>query len=201
MAAEHRHILARVLTRLAGLLLLVVALGGVLYASRVSLAQYRYHQLRKTVEKPGEGFAAEVLELHASYPRNYHLLAWAAEMAHDRALRLDGAARLTAFEETGLLCDAGLDLNPHRVPLPIIKTSLISQASLAEAIIYWEAFVAWDYWNPYNHAYLAELYAAAGRFGDAARALNLIQDTPFAASASRALRRAYEREAQFPAGL
>ena len=197
--AYRRTVLATTI-RMAGAILFLLALAGTWYAVRVSRAQFDYHQL-KHVQPPGPDYVERTRALHKRYPRNYHLLAWATERAFDQAQTLEGDARLRALAETRQLCDWGLALNPYHLPFPIIHTALLSQDSLDAAIAYWETFVAWDYWNPYNHAYLVELYAADGRFGAASRSLRLIEHTSFSKDAIRALQHAYERESRMPPGL
>jgi len=178
----------RMLQRGAGLLLIVCSLPGLIHGVRAGLAQHLYWRVK---HGPDRNDAGEILRVgsraHAIYPYNYNLCLWTAE----RALSMANAApagppREEAYELVSRWCETGLALNPYPRRLRFIKMHLLHRTSVAAALRYWEEYVDWHFWEPYNHAVLVELYAAAGRFAEAESALRL-------AKGSRSFRPARER--------
>ena len=119
------------------------------------------------------------------YPYNYYFPMWTAENAYygwesddDAKGRLETARRW---------CDAGIELNVYRSALRLLKTRLLRTVSLGQATAYWEEYVDWNFWNPHNHAVLAELYAAGGAWGRAMQSLRWVRGSPYYEHARRSV--------------
>ena len=53
------------------------------------------------------------------------------------------------------------------------------EKSPEEGRAYWETYVEWDFWSPYAHAVLAEMYARSGNFQRAESELQWTQNSEF----------------------
>jgi hypothetical protein len=155
---------------LAGVVLLLVGLSGAVWGARAALAQFMYCQSKfgRLRHDPDLVFA---LCKRASrlYPIDYYFCMWTAEKAYYSSLepglhRLWRDGRRQVAREW---CERGLKLNFYKSPLRLLNTRLLAEDSLEDAIDYWHGFVEWQFWNPYNHAVMAELHA---RNGDRLRA-------------------------------
>lgn len=135
------------------------------------------------------------------YPYNYRLLAWGAEKAFDHSQNTIGADRIEYIHLAETLCNRGLSLNRYMMPLPFIKMQLLCLTSIKEGIKYWEQYVEWDYWNSYNHAVLAGLYAADGEFGKAMQSLQFIKGTEDFAEANKIVQDYWNADSAMPVQL
>jgi hypothetical protein len=177
-----------------GLFLAALSFSWLLYGFGAARAQIAYFRARYGGENlPAEAIVERCGAAQRAYPRNYHFCRWAALRAWESAAEGGPRAekRRAAAERW---CGAGLALNPYDRLLRLVKTRLLEGASVAEALRFWEKHVAWQFWEPRNHAVLVDLYARAGDYDRAMRSLRLIRGTPSYPSALQALRRAWAKE-------
>lgn len=185
----------RTVCALLGACLMTGSVALAWHGLRASVASQKYHAAKygdakgdvDTVLKLGE-------EAWTRYRWNYHFCILAAEAAHHAAentTNLQSSAHMKDAER--LWCERGLVLNRHKSQLRILKARSLSETSPLDAARYWEAFVDWDYWDPYHHRVLVEFYAAAGEFERAEECLNVIEGLDHAREAEVALREAWER--------
>lgn len=181
-----------------GLLLLAVSVYGIFHGARVGLAQAIYHHVKYGSE------AGKVENLRSAltrcqhtyrlYPYNYYFCIWMAEKAYYNRFGPDGKESPELLEAARLWCERGLDLNYYRSQLRRLKTRLLAEKSLPEAIKYWEKYIDWQFWEPYNHAVLVEMYAEAGDFSKAAESLAWVEGSRYYDETSEKLHKAWKRE-------
>ena len=166
------------------------------YAARVSLAQQIHHAAKYGIHKDA---ASEELSDYWErstklYPHNYHLYIWAAEKCwYSRYIKpgVEDTSRLTA---AGRWCSSGLKANYYSSQLRLLKTHLIERESVADAVEYWEDYVDWHFWSPYNHVVLVDLYVKAGDFVRASESLEWVRNSKYYKEASRKLDDAWQKE-------
>ncbi len=73
----------------------------------------------------------------------------------------------------------GLAANSYGWRLSVTRAKVLAETSPDEAVRFWERYVEWHYWEPFNHAYLAELHARAGDTGRALHVLRRIEGMPY----------------------
>jgi len=123
---------------------------------------------------------------------------WTADTAYDTAFDAGGRADDERLSIARRWCEIGLELNPFRRPLRVLKTGLLARDSLRDAIDYWERYVDWHFWDPGNHALLAELYAEDGDFGKAMQSLRWVQGSEHYEAVRSALQDAWRNEISSP---
>jgi len=128
------------------------------------------------------------------YPHNYSFCTWTSEMAwygrHDE----DGAENPTKRAIADQWCQRGLALNSFDSQLRMLEVNLLIDEELKDAIRKLEAYVEWNFWEPYNHAFLAELYARDGRYGDAIESLLWVKGSRYERDARQRVRDAWTAE-------
>ena len=182
LSADHRFAAA------LGTVLLALSLAGAVYAVGASIAgalSWRAHY--GAPKASPEEIAALCGKAFLFYPHNWYFSITAAEATYYGAAEVEGAARAERLRLAQVWCDRGLAQNPYKSQLRRLKTRLLWEESPTRAIAYWEAYTDWHYWEPYNHATLAELYARAGRFDQAERVLVRIAGRPFYAEGRKAV--------------
>ena len=92
------------------------------------------------------------------------------------------------------LCNAGLRCNPYNGQLKLIKTRLFEEKSVAEAIAYWRDYVDWEFWRPYNHAVMSELYSEAGNIEKAQDELMWLKGSEYYEETRKFLLKAWGKE-------
>jgi hypothetical protein len=156
---------------LAGLILLVISLVGMGHSLRAGLAQRYYWQAK--FAKPEAG-AERVLDLcckaYVLYPDNYYFSILAAEKAYYAASDEKGM-KGKRLEQAAVWCERGLVQNWWKGSLRRLKTRILWEESPSRAIRFWNDYTEWQFWEPYNHAVLAELYAGVGDFENADQSL------------------------------
>jgi hypothetical protein len=181
---------------LCGAGLAALALCGVVYGARAALAQAIYHQAKYGIARNNPaGILRRCREAHRLYPYNYRFCVWAAEQAYDNRLETDGRESLDRIEAASLWCDRGLALNPYQTSLRLLRTRLLGRQSATAAVAYWREYTDWHFWEPYNHAFLVELYARAGDYGAAIDELAWVKGSEYEQQARRALRDSWKAEA------
>lgn len=182
----------------SGLLLLVVA-AGTIHGVRAAVAQALYYQSKygsaRTETTAVLGRADRAARL---YPFNYRFCVYAAERAF--ATCHDGPEALSAPHTAAARrwCDAGLALNFHSTTLRLLKVRLLEEESAARAAEFLEAYVDWDFWDPYYHAELVRLHAAAGDFAKAFRSLPWVEGSEYYVRSKKVLQAAWQREMAMP---
>ena len=204
-----------VLSKIIAMVLILISGFYIFYSVRAGMAQVIYFQTKKKCSLADSslqgGSGQEVYSLNQLiskcqkadrlYPYNYRLMAWGAEEAFERSQNSIGVERVDYLDFTGMLCDRGLSLNRYMMPMPFIKMQLLCLKSIKEGTEYWEEYVEWDYWNSYNHAVLAGLYAADGKFGEAMQSLQFIKGTVDFAEANKIVQDYWEADSAMPSNL
>lgn len=161
---------------------------------RAGLAQAMYARAKFGADRCN---LRRILALCASanrfYPYNYSFCFWAAE----QAFFASGSPQ--DREERALArawCDRGLAMNPWNRELQILAARLTQRESPARAARQWERYVEWQFWDSYNHALLAELYADAGDIERAWDELEWVKGSRYYENTRTAIRAAWRRERQ-----
>lgn len=175
---------------LLGILLLLGATAGVVRAACGAAAAYDYFVAVHGSVRPVPGTVMDLFrKAYRWYPGNYYFSIAAAELAYRKSE--EGGTNAVAWRElSSLWCERGLAQNRHKSQLVRLRTRLLWPDAPAQAMECWAAYTDWNYWEPYNHAVLAELHAEAGNFEVADRELELIRAFP--AYQDAAARVAYE---------
>ena len=171
----------RRLARSYGILLVLVGLAGVWHVTQSERVACLYREARY-------GNAAGDLErirvlaerAYAISPVHYLFWTWVCERARDARPVAPGEEREEQTAVMACWCERGLAANPWSPALRVIHAGLLCERDPRAAIRWWESCVAWQYWEPYNHALLAELYARAGEFTRAFDILWRIRGQPYA---------------------
>jgi tetratricopeptide (TPR) repeat protein len=179
----------------AGAALVAVSAYGVCYGVQAGIAHSMYHDAKYG---DARGDYGQVLnrceEAHALYPYNYYFSIWTAEKAFYTSFDVDkneAEKRIAAAERW---CDIGLAQNFHNSQLQLLKTRLIERKSLPEAIKFWEAYVEFQFWEPYNHAVLAEMYTKAGDFEKAFDSLEWTKGSKYHDETAKTIKDAWNRD-------
>ncbi len=172
---------------LVGVFLLVISLAGMRLALRAGTAQAYYFTM-KYGSPVADTF--QLLEAcrkaYALYPWNYYFSILAAEAAYsawEQQRRHDDSW----FHQASLWCERGLRQNPWKSQLRRVQARLLWRDSPREAIRVWREYTDWHFWEPYNHAVLAEMYAMAGDFPRAEAELLWTEGTVEEQNARRAV--------------
>ena len=183
--------------------LILMGLGayGVVHSAIALAAQSGHYAVRLGIlgaHPHGKVDSGAILKLsdrfHSWYPYDYRLCVWIGEGAfygwggspdtHDGPL-LDVAS---------VWCERGLSMNPHSRSLRLLRTRVLELEAPSDAAAYWEDFVEWDFWDPFNHAVLAGLAARAGGFVKALRSLEMTRNSPYYDDTRKDIRRAWKIE-------
>lgn len=175
-----------------GAVLLVLSVAGAVFAAKAAVASRLSFQAQF-----GSGCddVEQVLDhcriAYSLYPHNYYFSIYAAEMAYYRAPEVQGRIRAHRLRQASLWCDRGLKQNHYKSQLRRLKTRFLWEESPEKAIAYWRDYTEWHFWEPFNHATLAELQARAGEFEEAEKSLAWVKVDP---GAHEAARRIVQRE-------
>jgi len=176
-------------------LLLGLALGHAVYGARAATAQWTYFASKYGRQpRAVRELLAAARRAHRWYPHNYYFAILAAERAHAEAAACAPPDE-ELWRQARFWCERGLAQNPWRSSLRWLKTRLLWREAPAEAIRYWEQFTDWNFWEPWNHAVLAELYARAGAFEKADEALYWARGAPNYEDVRRAVLEEARRQA------
>ena len=184
-----------------GVLLLTISVCGLIHGIRAGLAQAIYHETKfgeDVEENDPLAVSRRCAYAHRLYPHNYLFCIWTAEKAYYNRFRPNGKERQDYLDTAKVWSDIGLNLNFYKSSLRLLKTRLLKRDSPAAAITYWEKYVDWQFWEPYNHAVLVKLYAAAGNFGKAMESLTWVEGSKHHADAYQKLRDAWQHEMALP---
>ena len=185
-----------------GAVLLVISISGIVYASRVALAQGKYGWAK--LMTPADDWC-NILDLSESashiYSANYYACILAAETAYFSSFGLSDKDAAENINKSQKWCDKGLKANSYRMQLHRLKTCLMARSSIPDAARYWERCVDWQFWEPANQALLVELYARTGQYEKAVDSLILIKESSYYAEASGRLNDAWKKEKDFPSDM
>lgn len=175
--------------------LLVVAGICTVRGARTAIAQAIYVESKYGLTKDDEEKVfANCERAYALYPYNYRFCTWTAEMAWYGRFDEDGSEIAARRALADYWCQRGLGLNPFRGQLRTLEVRLLMQEALREAVRKWEAYVEWHFWEPFNHAFLAELYALDGRYEDAIESLAWAKGSRYAREARQRVLDAWNAE-------
>ena len=114
---------------------------------------------------------------------------------------IDGSEMQTRRVLADLWCQRGLELNAFNSQLRLLEVRLLMDDALKEAIGKGEAYVEWQFWEPFNHVFLAELYAKDVRYKDAVESLAWAKGSRYASEARQRVLDAWHAEMQAVAAL
>jgi hypothetical protein len=178
----------------AVLALLVVCAAGVVHGVRAASAQWMYERAKYGADRSS---LLRILALCESaqrlYPFNYYFCLWAATQACQAS---DVPGQGAAHAAADRWCARGIALNPYNRKLQIIRARRLQGRAPRQAAAQWARYVDWQFWDPYNHSLLAELYADAGEVEQALAELEWARGSPYFAAARGRLLEAWEREKQ-----
>jgi len=187
------------LSILAGILILALSACGILHGMRAGVAQGLYRQAKfGSVRDKPRGIFRRCERARRLYPYNYYFCILASEKAYDRARSLRGAGKADLMAISEKWCDEGLALNRYRRKLRVLKAKHLRRRSPDEAVMYWEEYVDWHFWDPYNHALLADIYASAGYFGKALESLEWVKGSEHYDRVAASVRHAWRGEMKSP---
>ena len=146
-----------------GVLLLAGSAAGVAHAVSGTVAAGQYFMAVCARPPPApETVLALCAKAYGWAPWNYYFSIAAAELAYRQSET--ATTNAAAWRRlSSLWCDRGLAQNPHKSQLVRLKTRLLWPDSPAQAIACWSEYTDWNFWEPYNHAVLAEMRALATR--------------------------------------
>lgn len=180
---------------LLGLGLLALAVAGTGYGLRASRAQAEYYRAKYGALRNQPAKALALAESsHDQYPLSFYLCAWAAEVAYYGDWGAEEPGPLARRQLAQRWCERGLALNGWYRPLRLLEVRLVAEHSLPDAIRLWERYVDWQFWDPYNHAVLVDLYSSAGRYEQAVEALALVKGSSSEKAARRQVQQAWADE-------
>jgi len=159
-----------------GVVFLVLSFAGVIHGTRAAFAARLSYKAQLTQPPVAvEDIITLCRRAYSLYPWNYYFSIFTAEAAYYQADAVRGEARSERLRQAQLWCDRGLIQNKYRCQLRRLKARFLWEESPAEAISYWAAYTDWDFWEPYNHATLAELYARNGDSDKAEQELKWVE--------------------------
>lgn len=172
---------------LIGVVMVGVALAGVWHSVCAGVAHCCYHAAKYGRASDTEQVLALCRRAYVLYPANYYFSILAAEKAFYTAGLVEAGARKRRLDQAAVWCDRGLMQNGWKGQLRRLKVRFLWEQSPSEAIRFWRAFTDWQFWEPYNHAELAVMYAQVGDFASAEREMKLISGTPDGARVRQAI--------------
>jgi hypothetical protein len=165
---------------LVAVLLVVISVAGVVYGSRVWQAQRLYFESKYgTASDDPARIIDNCRRAYALYPFNYRFCLLAAEAAHDSAAKLTGDEAKARLALAELWCRRGIVLNPYPRGFQWLLSEFLWKQSPEFAIDTWRRYVDWDFWSPYNHSVLADMYVKAGDIARAEKELAWTKDSEY----------------------
>lgn len=178
-----------------GTTLLCLSLAGVIHGTGAAWAARL--SCRAQLAQPPlavEQVVAWCYKAYTLYPWNYYFSIYTAELAYYQADAVSGPDRAERLRQARIWCDRGLVQNPFKSQLRRLKTRFIWEESPSEAIAYWKAYTDWQYWEPYNHATLAEMYSRYGEADKAEAELRIVRGDPMGYADYEKVRAAVAKE-------
>jgi tetratricopeptide (TPR) repeat protein len=166
---------------ITGIILLLLSTWGMIYAVRVSIAQLIYHHTK--FGPNADGYVTHEVntrceDAYKFYKHNYYFSILCAEKSwYEYSCSTNNDVRAKELLEiASKWCEIGLTQNKYRSQLRLLKARLLFLENPSQAIDYWKQYVEWDFWYPYNHAVLAEMYIDNGEYEKALKTLELIRN-------------------------
>lgn len=180
---------------LAGLLLSALSVPALVYGLHATRAFATYHQAKWRSSGMPPGSLLELCDdAHAQYPHNYRLSTLAAETALAQGLAAGGEEADAFLEMAEDWCDTGLEQNASHPELREMKARLLAYGSHREAVAYWERYLDWHFWEPWNHAVMVDLSVEAGDLARAEAALKWLEGSAHHAAALRQIEEARKQQ-------
>lgn len=155
--------------------MLAMSVLGTTRGIRASAAYSLYNQAKFGKDKDDAGSVlAKAATAQGFYPYNYYFCIWVAERCYYEHFK-QGVDRKYLLRSVDYWCDRGLRQNPYKRELRMLRARLLAMDSPSDAAEYWSRYVDWHFWDPFNHAALAEFHAMAGDFDRAFASLELIR--------------------------
>lgn len=171
---------------LMGVAIFVAGLAGVVWSVRAGTAHIVYRVAkRQTTEGGLDGMLRLCGRAQSLYPWNYYVCIRAAEASYYGSGEPRSAQWKERIQVSRAWCERGLRQNPWKSQLRRLKARLLWLESPRAAVDYWSAYVDWHYWEPHNHAVLAEMYGQLGDFKSAEKEMALIAAFPESAEARK----------------
>lgn len=126
------------------------------------------------------------------YPRNYFTCSYAAE-ATFHASAVHATEKAENLKRSKRWTQRGMRLNRYSRPLNLRWVSHLAREELARAIEHMQGYLEINFWHPYNHVVMAELYALAGEFDRAHQSMYWAAKSEYARSGWRRVNRAQQR--------
>ncbi|MBL7114486.1 MAG: hypothetical protein ISS35_01860 [Kiritimatiellae bacterium] len=176
--------------------LLIFSALGMVHSVRALVAQSFYHYGRygEGSKKSPLRIAAACAKAHKLYPYNYNFCIWAGKQAFYGRYETNDVAAVELLIQARLWSDAAHTLNPRNSEAVHLKAEVLALDSLDEAILLWEDYVNWCFWEPFNQWVLFDLYERAGRLEQAEMTMYWLQETEYAERAESMLRSAWARK-------
>lgn|GEM_PF-6269895 len=169
---------------------------GLFHSVRAASAHILYHSAKYGA---GARDAKQALALcarsHALYKNNYHICLFAANTAYSASLNAAGAEAGRLRAESEKWSGVGLGINRYNRDLNLAMLSVLcaDKNRRGEAVVFWEKYTDWHYWDPFNQLVLLKMYAWSGRFNDAMNKAILLKGTVSEAEASAVVANARSR--------
>lgn len=181
------------------MLALVVSVLGITRGIRATAAYFLYHQARYgSAQDNVTGVMANCSTAYRLYPYNYSFAILAAERAYYESSDASGREKSYLLSSADYWCDTGLELNPYKSQLRMLRARLLAKDSPSDAVEYWTAYLGWHYWEPFNHCVMAEFHAMAGDFDEAFRALDVIKGMAHYEDGLKRVNHYWHKEMQMP---
>lgn len=179
---------------LVGFVLLILGGLALKHSFKAGISQWHYYQGKYGSDRGDiRQFQLRCHKAIRYYPHHYRLCMYAAEETL-REAEMPGTTNATEWLQTSRFwCERGLALNNYPTTLRWVKATLLSKEDPEQAALYWKKYTEWHFWEPYNHAFLAKLYAKAGLFHEAEDELGWVgKGSPYYAEAYAVLTKAQQ---------
>jgi hypothetical protein len=188
-------------------LVLAVAAGcSVIWSARSALGQAIYFQARHS-DSPSLGLSPELpvgelarrrLDLAGQSfrlnPINFRVCRVATDIAFKTCRDIDVRKHDVTLDEMTMWCERGLELNKYNRRMRYLEAEMIAVKSPSKALERWTDYVAWDFWDPFNHYYMVELLARSGRYSDAFNEMEFLKGREHHEDAKRIIRDSWVAE-------
>lgn len=129
------------------------------------------------------------------YPFNYYFCEWMACNAFDHRLKGGDGDVEEWLKVAQLWCHRGMNLNPWKRKLNLVRALLLAEKSPALGIMSWQEYVDWNFWDPYNHAIMVEMQSRSGDFDEAMESLKWVKGSAHYQSARQKFVEAWKKQA------
>ena len=170
----------RLVRVLPALVLFGLAVAGLIHSARAAVAQHLYFRA-KYGTPDGQVWRTVALCGKASrwYPYDYYACLLAGERAFGVTPPEKRSPSSPRWQIASEWCDRGLRLNWRSSELRLLKARLLADVSPGEAAVFWDEYVDWHFWEPFNHAVLVEFYVRAGELEKAEASLAWTRKSPY----------------------